>query len=122
VQGVSPQNINELRNLPNPPAAVKFAMEPVIALLKNMTTKPDWNEIKTVLRQDGFKNSIMDFEKEKITTKCKNFIMQNYLQDEASYDIEKFNRASKAAGPLAKWLKSIIEFSAIYENIAPMRQ
>lgn len=29
--------------------------------------------------------------------------------------------ASKAAGPLAKWLKSIIEFAEIYEQIAPMR-
>lgn len=31
-------------------------------------------------------------------------------------------KASQAAGPLAKWLRSIIEYADIYLNIAPMRE
>ena len=106
----------------NPPAAVKLAMEPVIALLENKDKKVEWADIKAIVRQDGFKNRVLDFQKEDIKAKCKNFIVKNYLQDETTYDIEKFYKASKAAGPLAKWLKSIIEFAEIYEQIAPMRE
>ena len=37
------------------------------------------------------------------------------------YDIERFYTASKAAGPLADWMKSIIEYADIFERIAPLR-
>ena len=122
VQGVSPANIVELKNMQNPPAAVKLAMEPVIALLENKDKIVEWADIKAIVRQDNFKNRVLDFQKEDIKPKCKNFIVKNYLQDETTYDIDKFYKASKAAGPLAKWLKSIIEFAEIYEQIAPMRE
>lgn len=114
-------NIDELRNFSNPPAAVKTALEPVIALILNLSTKPDWAIIKAEVRKDKFKDNILAFKKENIQNKCKNFIIKEYLKDETTYDVAKFMNASKAAGPLAKWLKSIIEFAEIYEQIAPMR-
>jgi len=80
-----------------------------------MSTKPDWNVIKTELKKETFKASVLAFKKENITNKCKNFIFNTYLKNEGDYDLDKFNNASKAAGPLAKWLKSIIEFAEIYE-------
>jgi len=104
-----------LRNFSNPPAAVKTALEPVIALILNMSTKPDWNAIKAEVRKDKFKENILAFKKENIQNKCKTFIVNTYLKNEADYDVAKFMNASKAAGPLAKWLKSIIEFAEIYE-------
>lgn len=80
-----------------------------------MTTKPDWNVIKGELRKDTFKTNVLAFKKENITAKCKAFIFNTYLKNEGEYDLDKFDKASKAAGPLAKWLKSIIEFAEIYE-------
>lgn len=115
VQGVTKGNIDELKNFANPPAAVKLALEPVIALILNMTTKPDWNVIKGELRKETFKTNVLAFKKESITAKCKAFIFNTYLKNEGEYDLDKFDKASKAAGPLAKWLKSIIEFAEIYE-------
>jgi len=50
----------------NPPAAVKLALEPVIALLLGITKKPDWTMIKAELRKDTFKNSILGFNKDSI--------------------------------------------------------
>ncbi len=87
-----------------------------------MSTKPDWNAIKTELKKDTFKNSVLEFKKENISNKCRNFIFNTYLKDEGNYDLAAFDKASKAAGPLAKWLKSIMEFAEIYEQIAPMRK
>lgn len=86
-----------------------------------MHTAPDWTkEVLPALRQEGFKNSILDFAKENISNKCKAFIINNYIS-KAEYDVAGFHRASKALGPLAEWTKSIIEFADIYERIAPMR-
>lgn len=115
VQGVTKGNIDELKNFANPPAAVKLALEPVIALITATTTKPDWPTIKKALTNPKFKENVLGFEKESISAKTKAFINKTYLLNEGDYDLDKFMKASKAAGPLAKWLKSIIEFAEIYE-------
>lgn len=121
VNGVSAKDIKELQGYRNPPPKIKFGLESCVALVKNMHTAPDWTkEVLPALRQEGFKNSILDFAKENISAKCKAFIINNYLS-KAEYDIQGFHRASKALGPLAEWTKSIIEFADIYERIAPMR-
>ena len=80
-----------------------------------MNTKPTWDVIKAELKKDNFKQQVLAFKKENITNKCKNFITNTYLKNEGDYDLDVFMKASKAAGPLAKWLKSILEFAEIYE-------
>ena len=45
VQGVSSDNINEIRSFAKPPEKVRIALEPVIALILQMTTIPDWKTI-----------------------------------------------------------------------------
>jgi len=86
-----------------------------------MTRTPAWaDEVLPTIRAAGFKNSILEFQKEKITPNCKRFIRDNYLSKE-TYNIPAFYRASKALGPLAEWTKSIIEFADIFEKIEPLR-
>jgi dynein heavy chain 1 len=48
--------------------------------------------------------------------------MTNYLKDEASFDTEKIMKASKAAGPLGLWVKSILIYSDVYHSITPLRE
>jgi dynein heavy chain len=55
VQGVTKGNIDEIKNFANPPAAVKLALEPVIALVLGLTKAPDWAAIKTEVKREGFK-------------------------------------------------------------------
>lgn len=55
VQGVTKGNIDEIKNFSNPPAAVKLALEPVIALILNLNKAPDWNAIKSEVKKEGFK-------------------------------------------------------------------
>ena len=50
VSGIQKDQLNELRAYATPPAAVKLALEPVIALVAKQNTKPEWKEIKTALR------------------------------------------------------------------------
>jgi hypothetical protein len=55
VQGVTKGNIDEIKNFANPPAAVKLALEPVIALILNSTKAPEWSAIKSEVKKEGFK-------------------------------------------------------------------
>lgn len=111
-----------MRSFGKPPENVRIALEPVIALILSMTSKPDWKTIQEELKKPTFKTSVIEFNKDKITKKCKAFIFNTFLQNEADYDIDAFYKASKAAGPLAKWLKSIIEYADIFEKITPLRK
>lgn len=122
VNGVSSKDIKELQSYINPSANIKLGLESCIALVKNMNTAPNWKtQVITALKAPGFKESVLSFEKEDISPKCKKFIIDTYISQDA-YNIPAFYRSSKALGPLAEWTKSIIEFADIYERIAPMRE
>lgn len=117
VSGIQKAHLNELRNLPNPPANVKLALEPVIAMITNRATKAEWAEIKEYLRKDNFISLVMEFKKEQLLPKVKNFIKTNYLDKKTEFVVDNIFRASRAAGPLALWAQSIIEYADIYERI-----
>lgn len=122
MNGVQAKDIKELQGYRNPSANIKLGLESLIALVKNMTKAPNWaNEVLPALRQEGFKNSILNFDKDHISPKCKAFVMNNYISL-PNYDIASFYKASKALGPLAEWTKSILEYADIFERIAPMRE
>jgi len=91
-------------------------------LILNISAKPDWKAIQAELKKDGFVSTVLNFNKDKIKPACKNYINKHYLADESTYDIEKFYRASKAAGPLAEWAKSIIQYAEIFEKVGPLQQ
>jgi len=110
-------------NYKAPPEKVALALEPVIILLSKKPKKPDWMDIKTNwLKKPDFTSLIMNFEKNDIPTPVKQFVMQEYLTDEKKFDVDKINKASKAAGPLALWVKSIVIYSDIYHSITPLRK
>lgn len=76
MNGVSAKDIKELQGYRNPSANIKLALESVIALVKDMHTAPDWAQVVLpALRQEGFKKSILDFNKENISKRCKAFIL-----------------------------------------------
>lgn len=98
-----------------PPEKVALALEPVVILLSKRPKKPDWQEIKTNwLKKPDFTKLILDFDKNDIPPTVKKFLMESYLKDEKTFDVDKINKASKAAGPLALWVKSIVIYSDIY--------
>ena len=114
--------MRELQGYRNPPEKIKLALSSCVALVKNLHAEPNWTTVVLpALKDAGFKNSILEFAKENISPKCKEFVVRNYISKEA-YDIDAFFRASRALGPLAEWTKSIIEFADIFERIAPMRE
>lgn len=121
VSGIQKGHLDELRSLANPPANVKLALEPVISLISNKAAKVEWAEIRQWLRKDNFISMVMSFDKDSILPKTKQFIKQNYLDKKDEFVIEKIFKASKAAGPLAMWVSSLVEYAEIFEKIQPLR-
>lgn len=63
----------------------------------------------------------MNFDKDQINKKTKTFILDNYLNT-PEWVIENVYKASKAAGPMAEWVKSIIDYADIFLKIEPLRK
>lgn len=63
----------------------------------------------------------MNFDKDSISPGVKSFVNNNYLKKPDVFDVQKINNASKAAGPLAEWVSSIVKYSEIFLSITPLR-
>ena len=122
LSGVTSRDLAEIRVMQRPPDKVRLAMEPVVALLSKTPKKPEWNDVKVFIKRDDFISSIMNFNKDDIPNNVKNFITKNYIDDTANFNVEAINKASKACGPLAKWVSSIVRYSTVFHSIEPLRK
>lgn len=118
VTNIKKQNLEEIRNLPHPPANVQTIMQAVILLISGK--KQDWANIRTIITQTTFIPSIVNFESSKISEKTRQFVQTNYFSDE-KFTYESVNRSSKACGPLYKWLEAQMQYSSILDRVKPLR-
>lgn len=121
VSGIQTKDLRELKSFQNPPAQVKIGLEPVVALLNQKNATPDWKEIKGKLGEADFINQIMNFDKDSIKPHVKEFLNKNYLKDAEKFNTDRIMKASKATGPLALWVSSIVKYSEIFHSITPLR-
>lgn len=63
----------------------------------------------------------MNFDKNMIRGPVKKFIKVNYLDKKEEFKVDAIYKASKAAGPLAQWVQSLVEYAEIFEKIQPLR-
>jgi dynein heavy chain 1 len=85
-------------------------------------SKPiEWKAVLAEVKNASFINNVTNFNKDDIPAKCKQYIRTQYLND-PKFDLGKIERSSKAALPLAMWVKSIVEYSEIFHQIEPLRQ
>ncbi|CEM16453.1 unnamed protein product [Vitrella brassicaformis CCMP3155] len=121
VKNISKKNLDELRNMPNPPSAVKLALEAVVVLLTQATAAVTWDDIKKAIKGGDFINQVLNFDSEGIQSKTRVRVERDYLKSE-EWDTAKIDRASKAAGPLALWVESQFSFAKILESVEPLQQ
>lgn len=63
----------------------------------------------------------MNFDKNMIRAPVKKFIKVNYLDKKEEFKVDAITKASRAAGPLAMWVQSLVEYAEIFEKIQPLR-
>ena len=65
VKGIKKQHLVEVRALPNPPPAVKLAIESTCALLGEKDL--DWKSLRGLIMKDNFIPTIVNFNTEDMT-------------------------------------------------------
>ena len=117
---IKPAHLNEMKAMLKPPDKVRFAVEAVCTLIYGLTSKPDWKEWRSYLGKTDFISTVLNFDKDSVTAKTKKIVLSDYINSDI-WDIESIYNASKAAGPLAKWVQSLIEYADIFLKIEPLR-
>ncbi|CAO1616035.1 unnamed protein product [Sympodiomycopsis kandeliae] len=119
VSNIKKQHLTEVRSMANPPAPVKMAMESVCIALGHRVDS--WKTVQGIIRRDDFIASIVNFDTDRqMTRPIREKMKRDYLS-KPGYDFETINRASKACGPLAKWVLAQVRFSEILDRVGPLR-
>ncbi|KAF2742258.1 cytoplasmic dynein-like protein 1 heavy chain 1 [Sporormia fimetaria CBS 119925] len=122
VQNIKRQQLTEVRTMGNPPAGVKLALEAVCTLLNRGQKPASWKDIQSIVRGDDFIARIVHFDnKEQMTAGLRKKMQKEYLSLE-DFTYEKVNRASKACGPLVKWIAAQVHYSDILDRVGPLRE
>lgn len=121
VKGIGRKQLDELRILAKPPDLVKLTMEAVVCIVSNSAKPMEWADIRQFMRREDFIPNIINFETSSLSVSIVKRINKNYLNHK-DWDIERIDRASKAAGPLAKWVNSQVSYADILERVDPLRQ
>lgn len=119
VSNIKKQHLTEVRSMANPPEVVKLAMESVCTLLGHKMDS--WKTVQGIIRRDDFITSIVNFDTSKsMTGQLRQRVQRDFLS-KPNYNFESVNRASRACGPLVKWVIAQVGFSEILERVGPLR-
>lgn len=118
VGSIKSENLTEIKALKSPPEAIQHVLSGVLRL---MGQKSDtWNDMKAFLGQRGVKEQILGFDAHKIAPETRQNV-ENLLRKESnSFEEATIAKASKAAAPLAAWVKANVQYATVLESIAPM--
>ncbi|KAI0666280.1 dynein heavy chain [Trametes maxima] len=119
VGSIKRQHLQEVRAMANPPEAVKSAMESVCTLLGHKIDS--WRTVQGIIRRDDFIQRIVNFDTTNQMTKQLRDLMKRDFLSKPTYNFETVQRASKACGPLVKWVIAQVRFSEILDKVEPLR-
>lgn len=119
VSSIKRQHMQEVRAMANPPEAVKLTMESVCTILGHKIDS--WKAVQGIIRKDDFILRIVNFDTNNQMTKQLRETMKKDFLSRPSYNFEAVQRASKACGPLAKWVIAQVRFSEILDKVEPLR-
>jgi dynein heavy chain 1 len=126
VQGINRQQLDELRSMASPPAPVKLCMEAVITLMgsneSGASGSLEWADIRKVLKGSDFIPTVVNLRTESLSVKARKLVSDRYVNSGGKdFTFERINGASKACGPLYKWVVSQLQYAAILERVEPLR-
>lgn len=119
VSNIKRQHLQEVRTMANPPEAVKLAMESVCTTLGHKIDS--WRTVQGIIRRDDFIQRIVNFNTTTQMTKPLRELMKRDFLSRPSFNFETVNRASKACGPLVKWVIAQVRYSEIIDKVEPLR-
>ncbi|KAI3384587.1 hypothetical protein SNEBB_000072 [Seison nebaliae] len=120
VSGIKPESLSELRALRAPPETIQNILEAVLTLLGQTDTT--WQAMKNFLGKRGVIDDICKYDPKKISGSGRDKVNKFIKSHQKSFDPVNAKRASIAAAPLATWVQACLNFSAIFEKVAPLEK
>ncbi|RNF09395.1 cytoplasmic dynein 2 heavy chain 1 isoform X1 [Trypanosoma rangeli] len=121
VRTIRPEHLSELKSMKQPPAVVQDVLEGVVILIAgNSVPEINWAAIRKVLAGD-IKNDILNLDLNNVNEMSRGKLERFIQVHENSFRRDVIGRASKAAAPMAEWLKAVVEYSKVLQTVAPMR-
>jgi dynein heavy chain 2 len=114
------EQINEVRSLRAPPAAIAHILEAVLSLMgiNDLT----WSSMRKFLGNRGVLNDILNFDARSITPKVRAGVESVIRKNAASFEPATARKASLAAAPLAAWAQAQLKYASVLEKIAPLER
>ncbi|CBZ37876.1 dynein heavy chain, putative [Leishmania donovani] len=122
VSSIRSDHLTELRSMAKPPAAVQCVMQGVVLLIEagKGAEAATWPAIRKVLAGD-IKGQILNYDIDNVGAAARTQVEKFIASNVEYFKRETIARASKAAAPMAEWLKAVVEYSKVLETVAPMR-
>ncbi|KAG5468467.1 hypothetical protein LSCM1_02447 [Leishmania martiniquensis] len=122
VSSIRSEHLTELRSMGKPPATVQCVMQGVVLLIEagKGAEAATWPAIRKVLAGD-IKGQILNFDINNVGPAARTQVEKFIAANAESFKRETIAHASKAAAPMAEWLKAVLEYSKVLETVAPMR-
>ena len=124
VKGIRQDQLREIRTLNNPPPKISLALSAVLACLEPDSAKaPEWGTIKAIISKPQFISQLAEYnpEEHSLTEQQRARIKSNFL-DNPDFTYKIINHASRACGPMVKWVTAVVEYSEILERVAPLQE
>ena len=119
VQGIKKQQLDEVRVLARPPAAIRATLEMVMAMIGEDAR--EWSDIRRVIRRDDFIRTVVNYNSEDVTSQQVRKV-KAILEEAKGLDEDTATRASRACGPLFCWVRSQIQYAEILRRIRPLQE
>jgi dynein heavy chain 1 len=119
VKGIKRRDLDEVKGLARPPAAVKSTLEAVGIMMGEKSV--EWGDIRKMLSKTDFIPTILNFDVDNLTARQIKVINEKYLKG-SDLTVESVTRSSRACGPLFSWVQSQIKYSTVYTKVQPLRE
>ena len=118
VGGINRGNIDELRSFVSPPDIVRHVLKAVLYIFGNRDES--WNSMKTFVKTCVDK--ILTFDINSLKPDLAMDVEQIMRANPRSFEKLAIYNASSAAGPLSDWVKAVVEYCKVYQNVKPMHE
>jgi dynein heavy chain 1 len=117
VEGIKKQQLDEIKNYPNPPPLVNLALSPVVLMLGGDISS--WRSMLVTIKAQDFIQRVLDFNTARLPAKVREEIRNTYVKDE-KFKFDVINKASQACGPLVLWVQSQLDYAEILSQVEPL--
>ncbi|KAM0676147.1 dynein heavy chain [Gurleya vavrai] len=123
IKQIEKKYLNEIKSMISPPEIIRLVISCVYHILEETEeNKLNWEVLRLYIKKDDFIQKIINY-KTRIESQNLDKTL-NYIQNvfnKPDFTLNKANNASKACGPLFKWVEAIFNYKKIFRQIQPMQ-